>query len=379
MGEKFMKPCYICNSFGIKRKRQSNCNFRRSSSSTLDENIQSLSIPQPNESQQISFNDFEQIKFVGRGTSGRVFLVKEKATKKEYALKVLKKSRLIKLNQVKNVLSEKKIQQSLSHSFIVKLHYTFQDEEYVYFVMDYIQGGELFSYLQEAKYFSESVARFYLSEIYITLRHLHSKGVVYRDLKTENILLDENGHIKLADFGLAKEGISEYSLTNSFCGTGEYIPPEVIDHLDYGFGFDWWGFGIIMYEMIFGIPPFRDISLGCLFNQIKYTNPSYSHIDSRVKVSKDEIDLLKKLLNKNPSSRIAPEDIPFHPFFKGVNFALVNKKEVAPPITPASPEEEVNESLVNNSIISTKKKKKKKRMDTKNVFESFSYNFTNCN
>lgn len=193
------------------------------------------------------------LKVIGKGTFGKVILVRGKSDNNLYALKCLKKIQLIKTKNIQNIKFEKKILETINYPFVIKLKFTFQDREKIFMGFDYYNGGELFFHLQKMRKFPENMVKFYAAEIFLALRHLHSKGIIYRDIKPENIILDNDGHIKLIDFGLAKDNLTEQSLTNTFCGTNEYIPPEVIMGKDYGFNFDWWGFGVIIYELLFGI------------------------------------------------------------------------------------------------------------------------------
>jgi len=190
--------------------------------------------------------------------------------------------------------------------------------------------GKCSSICKDKKRFSENLARFYAAEIYLALSHLHKEKFIYRDLKPENVVLDKNGHVKLIDFGLAKGNISSSNLTGTVCGTNEYIPPEVICGKRYGFNFDWWGFGNILYEMLFGFPPFSDRNKSDLFKKIVYQEPSFRGIN----ISDDAQDLLKRLLKKDPKERIKPHEIPSHPWFKNLNFEDIMNLRVDPPFKP---------------------------------------------
>jgi len=201
---------------------------------------------------------------------------------------------------------------------------------------DYYNGGELFFHLQKHRRFSENLTRFYAAEIYLALRFLHKGGIIYRDLKPENIILDRDGHIKLIDFGLAKSGISLDNPTSTICGTNEYIPPEVICGKKYAFNFDWWGFGNILYEMMFGYPAFNDQNKANLFKKIVQSEPTYKGANPSFEAQ----DLLRRLLKKEPKERIKAEDIPSHPWFKGINFDEIAVMKVAPPFKPKTKNDE---------------------------------------
>ena len=168
-------------------------------------------------------NCFELLKVIGRGTFGKVVLVRNKMDNQLLALKCIKKGQILKNKNIENIKNEKKVLENLDNPFIIKLHYTFQNKDKIFMAFDYYNGGELFFHLQKQRRFSENIARFYAAEIYVALQYLHKQNVLYRDLKPENIILDKFGHIKLIDFGLAKGRITSTNLTWSVCGTNEYI------------------------------------------------------------------------------------------------------------------------------------------------------------
>jgi len=203
-------------------------------------------------------SDFEFLKLIGRGTFGRVFQVRKRDTKRIYAMKVLSKKEIVAKKEVAHTIGERKIlQRSLECPFLVGLKFSFQTEKELYFVTDYKCGGELFWHLQKEGRFSEDRARFYIAELVLALEHLHKYNIVYRDLKPENILLDATGHIALCDFGLSKPDLSNDQLTNTFCGTTEYLAPEVLlDEKGYGKHVDFWSLGVLLFEMCCGWSPF---------------------------------------------------------------------------------------------------------------------------
>uniref|UniRef100_A0A3B5MVK8 Protein kinase X-linked n=1 Tax=Xiphophorus couchianus TaxID=32473 RepID=A0A3B5MVK8_9TELE len=182
---------------------------------------------------------------VGTGTFGRVFLVKDKKSKAFFALKQMKISDVIRLKQEQHVHNEKEVLTEISHPFLIRLFWTHHDDRFLYMLMDYVPGGELFSYLRSRGRFSNATGLFYTSEIVCAIEYLHSKEIVYRDLKPENILLDSEGHIRLTDFGFAKK-------TWTLCGTPEYLAPEVIQSKGHGRAVDWWALGILVFEMLKG-------------------------------------------------------------------------------------------------------------------------------
>jgi serum/glucocorticoid-regulated kinase 2 len=189
--------------------------------------------------EKVRLEDFDLLKVLGRGSFGKVMLVQKKTDKKIFAMKILKKRAIIARNQVEHTKAERKILQALQHPFLMTLRYAFQTKEKLYFVLDYFQGGELFFHLKNNRRFSEEVARIYVGEIGLALGHLHSLGVIYRDLKPENILLDDNGHVCLTDFGLAKD-VETGDKAHTFCGTPEYLAPEIVTGAGHDKAVDWW-------------------------------------------------------------------------------------------------------------------------------------------
>ena len=214
----------------------------------------------PSEQHHAKASDFEFLKMIGKGSFGKVLLAKHKKEKRVYAVKVLAKKMILKRNEKTHIMCERNVLlKNLNHPFLVGLRYSFQSKDKLYFVLDYVNGGELFFHLQKERYFSESRARFYAAEITSALGYLHSEKIVYRDLKPENILLDAEGHIVLTDFGLCKDGLSGRETTNTFCGTPEYLAPEVLRKEAYDRCVDWWCLGAVVYEMIYGLVRLLDV------------------------------------------------------------------------------------------------------------------------
>merc|ERR1740117_2122988 len=213
---------------------------------------------------------FKMIKVIGKGSFGKVFLVKEIKTSQMFALKVLKKDNIIKRNQVEHTKTERSVLGYVKHPFIVGMNMAFQSRHKLYFVLDYCAGGELFFHLGKLGKFTESRSRFYAAEIILAISYVHSLDIIYRDLKPENVLLDGSGHIRLTDFGLSKEGISSSSSgANSFCGTPEYLAPEILNRQGHGRGVDWWSLGALVYEILTGLPPFYCQDREKLFEKIR--------------------------------------------------------------------------------------------------------------
>ena len=207
-------------------------------------------------SKDIGTDDFQIVKVIGRGTFGKVFLVKKRDTRVPYAMKVLKKEQIMQRNLYQKTRAERDILERIKSPFIVDLHFAFQTEDKLYLIMDFMNGGELFTHLRKDKTFSENRAKIYAAEILLALEAMHSAGVIYRDLKPENVLMDSDGHLKVTDFGLSKQGVTQTGeKTFSFCGTPEYLAPEIIRGIGHDKNVDWWSLGALLYEMLCGKPP----------------------------------------------------------------------------------------------------------------------------
>ena len=226
------------------------------------------------DAEKLSVDDFELLQVLGKGSFGKVYLVRELSSKEIYAMKVLKKQDVKKRKQVEHTNTERRIMGGLGmdHPFIVTLRYAFQNDEKLYMVTDYCRGGELFFHLKRFRTFSEDMVRFYSAEIVCALDHLHSNHVVYRDLKPENVLLDQDGHVRITDFGLSRDNVMTDHGATTFCGTPEYLSPEMILHrktkAGYGTSVDWWSLGTLMYEMFTGWPPYYDKNLKSMCENI---------------------------------------------------------------------------------------------------------------
>uniref|UniRef100_A0AAR2IND8 non-specific serine/threonine protein kinase n=1 Tax=Pygocentrus nattereri TaxID=42514 RepID=A0AAR2IND8_PYGNA len=284
---------------------------------------------------RVTMHDFEYLKLLGKGTFGKVILVKERATGKYYAMKILKKDVIVAKDEVAHTLTENRVLQGSKHPFLTGLKHSFQTNDRLCFVMEYANGGELFFHLSRDRVFSEERARFYGAEIVSALDYLHSeKKVVYRDLKLENLMLDKDGHIKITDFGLCKEGITEGATMKTFCGTPEYLAPEVLEDNDYGRAVDWWGLGVVMYEMMCGRLPFYNQDHEKLFELILMEEIRFPRT-----LSPEAKALLAGLLQKDPKQRLGggPEDakeIMQHKFFSGIEWKDVYEKKLTPPFKP---------------------------------------------
>ncbi|KRX66993.1 RAC-beta serine/threonine-protein kinase A, partial [Trichinella sp. T9] len=291
---------------------------------------------------KVSLDDFILLKVLGKGTFGRVILAREKQTDQLFAIKILKKEVIIAKDEVAHTLTENRVLQKTKHPFLTSLKYSFQTSDRLCFVMEYACGGELFFHLQREKIFTEERTRFYGAEIVSALAYLHENNIVYRDIKLENLLLDREGHIKIADFGLCKEDISFGEKTKTFCGTPEYLAPEVsgllflpvLEDNDYGRGVDWWGTGVVMYEMMCGRLPFYNKDHEKLFEMILTETVKFPG-----KLSQEAKSLLSGLLMKDPNRRLGggPEDaqeIMAHPFFEPIDWQALYEKRLVPPFRP---------------------------------------------
>eukprot|EP01125_Pyxidicula_operculata_P008527 TRINITY_DN2857_c0_g1_i2.p1 TRINITY_DN2857_c0_g1~~TRINITY_DN2857_c0_g1_i2.p1 ORF type:complete len:403 (+),score=103.12 TRINITY_DN2857_c0_g1_i2:58-1266(+) len=252
---------------------------------------------------KVTLEDFDLIKVIGKGSFGKVLLVRKKdghMKGRVFAMKVLNKQTIVERNEIEHTKSEKSILMKLEFPFLVKLHFSFQTPDKLYFVMDYVNGGELFHHLQIEKKFSEERVKFYAAEIAAALEYLHNAGVIYRDLKPENLLLTRDGHIIVTDFGLSKEGLHDRDdRTGTFCGTPEYLAPEVLEGKGYGKAVDWWSFGTLMFEMLTGLPPFY-----CEDVQLMYAKIMTAELEIPDCISGDAVDILSKLLERDPEKRL---------------------------------------------------------------------------
>uniref|UniRef100_A0A8C9NB26 Ribosomal protein S6 kinase n=1 Tax=Serinus canaria TaxID=9135 RepID=A0A8C9NB26_SERCA len=279
-------------------------------------------------------SQFELLKVLGQGSYGKVFLVRKikgSDAGQLYAMKVLKKATLKVRDRVRSKM-ERDILAEVNHPFIVKLHYAFQTEGKLYLILDFLRGGDLFTRLSKEVMFTEEDVKFYLAELALALDHLHGLGIIYRDLKPENILLDEEGHIKITDFGLSKEAIDHDKRAYSFCGTIEYMAPEVVNRRGHTQSADWWSFGVLMFEMLTGSLPFQGKDRKetmALILKAKLGMPQFLSIEAQ--------SLLRALFKRNPSNRLGTcvEEIKRHPFFVTIDWNKLYRKEIKPPFKPA--------------------------------------------
>lgn len=285
---------------------------------------------------QPNLDDFILMKVIGKGSYGKVMLVRHNTdiSDKVYAMKMLRKDNVIKRNQVEHTKTERNVLEAVSHPFIVTLHYAFQTPKKLYFVLEYCPGGELFFHLSRAGRFAEGRCRFYASEILLAIEYLHRLNIIYRDLKPENILLDADGHVKLTDFGLSKEGIQDNFSAKSMCGTPEYLAPEILDKRGHGKAVDWYSLGALMYEMLTGLPPFYTRDREKLFERIRRGELTYPSYITGVAKS-----LLQSMLCGDPNKRLGGgagdgEEVKAHPWFAGIDWVAIQQRRIAPPFKP---------------------------------------------
>ena len=328
---------------------------------------------------KLTYEDFEPLKLLGRGSFGEVLLVRLKANKKLYAMKILDKKMLKQRKQQIHTKTERDLMVKINCPFIVNIKSAFQDEFKLYMVSEFLQGGDLFFHLHDKKntVFPEEKAKFYVMELVVALEFLHKNNMVYRDLKPENILLDLQGHIKLTDFGLSKIFEKENDKAFTICGTPQYLAPEILLKKGYDKSVDWWSLGCVLYEMLYCRLPFKfkkgqKISLNIYKEEIPFDK----------KISEDAKDFISNLLIFEPKSRLGygtngAENIKNHKFFKGINWNDVWDKKLEPPFVPKLKDEQdlkyFDSSFTDESIGSLLGKNSLKDKPFCNEYNGFSY------
>ncbi|XP_058737153.1 serine/threonine-protein kinase AtPK2/AtPK19-like [Vicia villosa] len=285
------------------------------------------------EIQRVSIEDFEVLKVVGQGAFAKVYQVRKKGTSEIYAMKVMRKDKIMEKNHAEYMKAEREILTKIEHPFVVQLRYSFQTKYRLYLVLDFVNGGHLFFQLYHQGLFREDLARIYAAEIVSAVSHLHSKGIMHRDLKPENILMDVDGHVMLTDFGLAKQ-FEESTRSNSMCGTLEYMAPEIILGKGHDKAADWWSVGVLLFEMLTGKPPFSGGNREKIQQKIvkdKIKLPGY--------LSSEAHALLKGLLQKEAPKRLGCgakgfAEIKGHKWFKPINWKKLDAREIQPSFRP---------------------------------------------
>ncbi|RPD54376.1 hypothetical protein L227DRAFT_354117 [Lentinus tigrinus ALCF2SS1-6] len=299
----------------------------------------SLSVVQQQQrppARKVGLDDFNFLAVLGRGNFGKVMLAEEKKTNNLYAIKMLKKEFIIDHDEVASTWSEKRVFLAAArerHPFLLGMHACFQTETRVYFVMEYVSGGDLMIHIQREQ-FSHRQAKFYASEVLLALEYFHANGIIHRDLKLDNMLLTLDGHVKVADYGLCKEEMWFASKTSTFCGTPKHMAPEILLGQRYGRAVDWWAFGVLMYEMLLGQSPFGGDDEDEIFDAILEDEPLYPNT-----LPRDAVSILQELLTRDPTRRLGSreddaEEIKSHSFFKDVSFDDVLNKRIPPPYLP---------------------------------------------
>ncbi|EED20578.1 serine/threonine protein kinase (YPK1), putative [Talaromyces stipitatus ATCC 10500] len=287
-----------------------------------------------NRAHSMKLEDFELLKVVGRGSFGKVMQVMKKDTGRIYALKTLRKAHIISRSEVAHTLAERSVLAQINNPFIVPLKFSFQSPEKLYLVLAFVNGGELFHHLQREQRFDINRARFYTAELLCALECLHGFKVIYRDLKPENILLDYTGHIALCDFGLCKLDMKDEDRTNTFCGTPEYLAPELLLGNGYTKSVDFWTLGVLLYEMLTGLPPFYDENTNEMYKKIvqePLTFPSHDIVPAAAR------DLLTRLLDRDPQRRLGANgaaEIKAHHFFSNIDWRKLLQRKYEPTFKP---------------------------------------------
>ena len=287
------------------------------------------SVPEAESYPAVEYTDFAPKCLLGKGAFAEVYLVEQQSTGKEYAMKVLNKEKIVELSLERYVLTERNVLSCIKHPFIVKLNYAFQTPEKLLLILDYCQGGDLGSILRREKRFPEDRAQIYVCEVLLALEALHSRNIIYRDLKPANVVLDSEGHALLTDFGLSKEGVHSMARTQSFCGSIGYFAPEMLRKETYNQTVDYYLLGVLLYEMLVGKLPFYDFDVSIMLSKIVRTP-----VRIPASVSAQANHLLTGLLDKDPSTRLGAggtNEIKAHPFFQAIDWEAVYQRKLRPP------------------------------------------------
>jgi serine/threonine protein kinase len=337
-------------------------------------------LPEPSVSPLITMENFRTIAVLGRGHFGKVLLSEYKNTAELFAIKALKKGDIIARDEVESLMSEKRIFEvanSLRHPFLVNLFACFQTEEHVCFVMEYACGGDLMMHIHN-DVFSENRAVFYAACVVLGLQYLHEHSIVYRDLKLDNLLLDSEGYVKIADFGLCKEGMAYGDRTSTFCGTPEFLAPEVLTETSYTRAVDWWGLGVLIFEMLVGESPFPGDDEEEVFDSIVNEEVRYPRF-----LSQEAIAIMRRLLRRNPERRLGSserdaEDVKKQAFFRTIKWEDLLSKKMKPPFCPTvRHREDVSnfdeEFTQEKAILTPPKERRPLHDDEQDFFKDFNY------
>jgi len=333
---------------------------------------------------KVGKDDFDYLRVVGEGAHAKVMQVREKKTGKMLAMKVLNKRKVIDMGQVDNIMIERRVLEQINNPFFVNLHHAFQTRDKLYLLLDFCNGGELFYHMKNEVRFSISRVRLYVAEIACGLDHMHSMGIIYRDLKPENLLIDLQGHIRFADFGMCKRALmgdlgTARERAVSVCGTPEYMAPEVIQgngKQEYSKGVDWWALGTLLYEMLAGRPPFYNGDRGVMFQRILH-----APIPSNQYVPPAAFDLISKLLERNPRTRLGSGQKDFktimaHPFFAPLDWDAVRDRRTAPEFVPLATSDYVDPCFSSEPVRPHARKSQVSPSWDESNFQGFSYNAT---
>lgn len=329
---------------------------------------------------RVRIEDFDLIRLLGKGSFSKVYLAKYKPTQQEFAVKVLKKTNLVVYSDPNSVMTEMRIfNLGRQYTFLAIAHCCFQSRERLYFVMEHVVGRDLVYHIVKARKFPEDRARFYAAEIFLALRFLHNHAIVYRDLKLDNVILDEHGHCKLIDFGMSKE-LPPNRITNTFCGTPSYISPETIKNQSYSYSVDWWAFGILIFEMLVGYSPFEADDEDELYKRI------ISEVAKIPRFLSDEARaLLEGLLQKDPTKRLGcqllegcADALMDHPFFlfltpkgRAHQWHEIETKQIRPPYKPGK--DELEDDLLSEQDCSLSPVDSDQLSNISDDFRGFSY------
>uniref|UniRef100_A0A668ARW7 Protein kinase C n=1 Tax=Myripristis murdjan TaxID=586833 RepID=A0A668ARW7_9TELE len=322
-----------CVRAGVCSFQVSNAGQSQSRASSVRKDIEE---PQQ-QARRLGISNFTFLQVLGKGSFGKVMLARLNGKDQVFAVKVLKKDIILQDDDVECTMTEKRVLSlARCHPYLTQLYCCFQTPDRLFFVMEFVNGGDLMFHIQKSRKFEEARARFYTAEITSALMFLHSKGIIYRDLKLDNVLLDKDGHCKLADFGMCKEGMFDGVATGTFCGTPDYIAPEILQEMLYGSSVDWWALGVLLYEMLSGHAPFEAENEDDLFESILNEEIVYASW-----LSTEAVNILKAFLTKNPARRlgcVASEGgesaVTSHAFFSGIDWDKLNRRELEPPFKP---------------------------------------------